>query len=61
MKTCTEYHCSLCVGFFQREKNSIILRLFSFNSNIVNYVLNFDRDSEELLRKNSQIDMILMK
>ena len=39
----------------------MILRLFSLNSNIVNYVLNSDRDSEELLRKNSQIDMILMK
>ena len=60
MKNCTEYHCSLCL-FFQREKNSMSLRLFSFNSNIVNYVLHFDRDGEEFIRKNSQVDMILTK
>ena len=39
----------------------MMLRLFSFNSNIINYVLNFDRDSEDLLKKNKQVDMILMK
>ena len=39
----------------------MMLRLFSFNSNTINYVLNFDRDSEDILRKNSQVDMILTK
>ena len=37
----------------------MMLRLFSFNSNIINYVLKFDQDSEDLLRKNSQVDMML--
>ena len=45
--------------FFQGDKNNMILRLFSVNSNIDNYVLHVDRDSEELLRKNNQVDMIL--
>ena len=39
----------------------MMLRLFSFNSNIINYVLNFDRDSEDLLRKIIQVDMMLTK
>ena len=39
----------------------MMLRLFSFNSNIINYILQFDRDSEDLLRKNSQVDMKLTK
>ena len=39
----------------------MMLRLFSFNSNIINYILKFDRDSEDLLRKNSQVDMKLTK
>ena len=45
--------------FFQGDKNNMILRLFSVNSNIDNYVLHVDRDSEELLRKNNQVYMIL--
>jgi len=45
--------------FSQGDKNNMILRLFSVNSNIDNYVLHVDRDSEELLRKNNQVDMIL--
>ena len=52
MKKCTEYHCSLCLFvFFQREKNSMMLQLFSFKSNIINYVFNFYRDSEDIIRK----------
>ena len=39
----------------------MMLRLFSFNSNIINYILKFDLDSEDLLRKNSQVDMKLTK
>ena len=39
----------------------MMLRLFSFNSDIINYVLHFDRDSEDLLRKNRQVYMILTK
>ena len=60
MKKCSQYHCSLCL-FVQREKNSMMSRLFSFTSNIINYLLKFDRDSEDLLRKNSQVDMKVTK